>query len=138
LASPVFDFRTLLAVQKRHPNIRTVYLFDDSPVFDGPSRLEVSEDGTNLQDENGKNTPWLAGLHWPYRETVLSNPFRAQASGGFEGMAITPDGKKLLPLLELPLKGDDPQTLLIHEFDVKHRKFNGIQYKYPKVLLSSN
>ena len=48
-----------------------------------------SDDGTNLQDEDGENTPWLAGMFWPYRSTALSNPFRAQRSGGFEGMALT-------------------------------------------------
>jgi glycerophosphoryl diester phosphodiesterase len=126
-----FDFRTLLRVQEKYPNIRTVYLFGDFPVITDPSRLGDTDDSTNLQDENGKNTPWLAGLYWPYRETVLSNPFRAQQSGGFEGMAITPDGKKLLPLLERPLTGDDPQTLLIHEFEIKHRQYKGVQYLYP-------
>jgi glycerophosphoryl diester phosphodiesterase len=126
-----FDFRTLLRVQKKHPDIRTVYLFGDFRVVTDPARLADTDDSTNLQDENGKNTPWLAGLYWPYRETVLSNPFRAQQSGGFEGMAITPNGKKLLPLLERPLTGDDPQTLLIHEFDLKDCKYTGDQYLYP-------
>ena len=130
-----FDFRTLLRVQKKYPNIRTVYLFGDFPVITDPSRLGDTDDSTNLQDENGKNTPWLAGLYWPYRETVLSNPFRAQQSGGFEGMAITPDGKKLLTLLERPLTGDDPQTLLIHEFEIKHRQYTGVQYLYPLAKL---
>lgn len=126
-----FDFRTLLRVQQKHPNIRTVYLFGDFPVITDPARLGDTDDSTNLQDEAGKNTPWLAGLYWPYRETVASTPFRAQRSGGFEGMAITPDGKKLLPLLELPLTGDDQKTLLIHEFNVATRQYTGIQYRYP-------
>jgi len=126
-----FDFRTLLYVQKYHPAIRTVYLFGDFPVITDPARLADTDDGTNMQGENGKNTPWMAGLYWPYRETVLSNPTRAKTSGGFEGMAINPAGDKLYPLLEVPLTGDDTKTLLIHEFDLKAKQFTGVQYRYP-------
>jgi glycerophosphoryl diester phosphodiesterase len=124
-----FDFRTLLEVQKRFPEIRTIYLFGDFPIFDDPS-LPGSDDGTNLQDEKGRNTPWLAGLFWPYRVTALDNPFRSQTSGGFEGMALSRDGKKLLPLLERPLTGGEANTLLIHEFDLARRKYTGGRYKY--------
>jgi glycerophosphoryl diester phosphodiesterase len=126
-----FDFRTLLYVQKYHPAIRTVYLFGDFPVITDPARLADTDDGTNMQGENGGNTPWMAGLYWPYRETVLSNPARAKTSGGFEGMAINPGGDKLYPLLEVPLAGDDGKTLLIHEFDLKSKRFTGVQYRYP-------
>ena len=126
-----FDFRTLLYVQKYHPTIRTIYLFGDFPVITDPARLSDTDDGTNMQDENGKNTPWMAGLYWPYRETVQSNPMRAKTSGGFEGMAINASGDKLYPLLEVSLDGDDSKTLLIHEFDLKAKKYTGVQYKYP-------
>ncbi|WP_455288594.1 esterase-like activity of phytase family protein [Cupriavidus necator] len=122
-----FDFRTLLRVQEKFPAIRTVYLFGDFPIYGDPAN---SDDGTNMQDEAGANTPWMAGLYWPYRATVMSNPFRAKRSGGFEGMAISPDGKKLYPLLELPLTGHDGKTLLISEFDIASRKYTGVQYKY--------
>ncbi|MCI0619097.1 hypothetical protein L0244_39510, partial [bacterium] len=108
-----FDFRTLLIVHETHPTIRTVFLFGDFPKFADPS-IPGSDDGTNLQPQGPtNNTPWLAGLIWPYRATKLSNPFRAQRSGGFEGMAITLDGSKLLPLLEFPLINGEPGTLLI-------------------------
>ena len=83
-----FDFRSLLVVQEKYPAIRTVYLFGDSPLYADPL-IPGSGDGTNLQDEHGANTPWLAGMFWPYRSTKLDNPFRAQRSGGFEGMALT-------------------------------------------------
>jgi glycerophosphoryl diester phosphodiesterase len=119
-----FDFRTLLHVQDNYPAIRTVYLFGDFPIYDSPS----SDDGTNLQDEDGANTPWLAGLYWPYRSTALTQPFRAAQSGGFEGMALGPAGKTLLPLLEKTLDGDD--ELLIHQFDLETREFTGARYKY--------
>jgi glycerophosphoryl diester phosphodiesterase len=107
-----FDFRTLLGVQEEFPAIRTVYLFGDFPKFADPT-IAGSDDGTNMQPQGGPNTPWMAGLRWPYRQTALSNPFRAQRSGGFEGMALTSDGSRLLPLLEKPLAGDPLGTLRI-------------------------
>jgi len=127
-----FDFRTLLVVQEEYPTIRTVYLFGDFPIYPNDPTNPNSDDGTNLQDENGANTPWLAGLFWPYRVTRLDHPFRAQRSGGFEGMALTHDGSKLLPLLEKPLAGGEPKTLLIHEFNLATRSYTtGKRYKYP-------
>lgn len=125
-----FDFRTLLIAQERFPEIRTVYLFGDFPIYADRS-IPDSDDGTNLQDEQGANTPWLGGLFWPYRITRLDHPFRAQTSGGFEGMAISPDKKRLLPLLEKPLAGGAPRTLLIHEFDIEARRYTGTRYDYP-------
>nr|WP_240987514.1 esterase-like activity of phytase family protein [Cupriavidus taiwanensis] len=122
-----FDFRTLLRVQEKFPAIRTVYLFGDFPIYGDAAN---SDDGTNMQDEAGANTPWMAGLYWPYRATVTSNPMRAKRSGGFEGMAISADGNKLYPLLELPLAGHDGKTLLISEFDIATRRYTGVQYKY--------
>jgi len=108
-----FDFRTLLEVQEKYPQIRTVYLFTDGPIFRDPT-IAGSGDGTNLQDENGKSSPWLAGMYWPYRSTTLSNPFRAQRSGGFEGMALTTDlAPTILELAGAPaLPGIDGRSLL--------------------------
>jgi glycerophosphoryl diester phosphodiesterase len=63
-----FDFRTLLRVHVEYPSIRTVFLFGDFPIFDDPS-IPGSYEGTNLQPEGDANTPWLAGLPWPYRST---------------------------------------------------------------------
>lgn len=124
-----FDFRTLLDVHKTYPQIRTVFLFGDFPIYDDPA-LSGSDDGTNLQDENGRNTPWLGGLYWPYRVTKDSVPFRVEKSGGFEGMAMSPNGKSLYPLLERPLAGEDAKTLLIHEFDLTHSAYTGTRFKY--------
>lgn len=125
-----FDFRTLLHVHKTFPALRTVFLFGDFPMF-ANSAIPGSDEGTNLQDENGANTPWLAGLTWPYRITQLSAPFRAERSGGFEGMAINPKGNTLYPLLERPLLGGEPNTLLIHAFDIKNRAYTGELHRYP-------
>ena len=92
--SKVFDFRTLLITHKQYPKIRTVCLFGDFP------EVGNTGDGTNLQDQEGQNTPWLAGLYWPYRNTKLDTPFKVRRSGGFEGMALTTDKGTLLPLLK--------------------------------------
>lgn len=124
-----FDFRTLLDVHKTYPQIRTVFLFGDFPIYADPA-MAGSDDGTNLQDEHGQNTPWLAGLYWPYRVTKDSVPFRVEKSGGFEGMAMSPDGGRLYPLLERPLAGDDAKTLQIHEFDLAHQSYTGTRFKY--------
>ncbi|MDD5037654.1 MAG: hypothetical protein PHE55_23235 [Methylococcaceae bacterium] len=69
-----FDFRTLLRVQEKHPAIRTVYLFGDFPVTTDPARLGDNDDGTNLLDEQGKNTPWLACIG---RTGKPSSPIRS-------------------------------------------------------------
>ena len=55
-----FDFRTPLIVQQKFPQIRTVYLFGDFPVFADPN-VPGFDDGTNLQDEDGENTPMACG-----------------------------------------------------------------------------
>ena len=92
-----FDFRTLRIVHREFPNLQTVALWGDDPAYGGSSSGE-SGDGTNLQPQGPEaNTRWLAGLYWPYRETAQDNPFRVQTSGGFEGMAIPPDGKDPAP-----------------------------------------
>lgn len=117
-----FDFRTLLRVQDTHPDLPLVALFGDTPVGSG-----VDEDGTNLQPGPGgaAQSPWLAGMEWPYRSTALTVPFCAQASGGFEGMAESPDGRRLLPALEKPLIGDTSHTTTIAEYDLRKHQWTG-------------
>lgn len=128
-----FDFRTLLRIQEKAPDTRIVCLIGDFPKFADPSN-PASDDSTNLQPGLGGqagNTPWLAGLIWPYRVTRQANPFRAARSGGFEGMALTPDGKTLLPLLERPLAWAPQNALFIYEFDIATRSYTGKRYLYP-------
>lgn len=123
-----FDFRTLLRVQKAHPQIRTVCLFGDFPRFADP-RIDGSDDGTNLQDEGGQPTPWLAGLPWPYRVTARTEPQRVRASGGFEGMALSADGTRLLPVLEKPLV-DEQGFVRVFEFDLRDKRYLPAQHRY--------
>jgi glycerophosphoryl diester phosphodiesterase len=124
-----FDLRTLLVSHRDFPQIRTIALFGDFPLY-ADRTIPGSDDGTNLQPDESGNTPWLAGLFWPYRVTWLDRPFRAQTSGGFEGMVMSPDKKRLFPLLEKPLVGGIARTLLIHEFDIEARRYTGTQYLY--------
>ncbi|WKN44575.1 glycerophosphodiester phosphodiesterase family protein [Tunicatimonas pelagia] len=100
-----FDWRTLLVVHEQYPEIRTVALFGDFP------KVGEFGDGTNMQDQDGENTPWMAGLYWPYRSTALTTPFLVRGSGGFEGMAYDHFAQRLLPMLERPLVGNTDNSL---------------------------
>ena len=125
-----FDFRELLFVQQYFPKIQIVCLIGDFPEFADQS-IAGSDDGTNLQPLPGQTTsPWLAGLFWPYRQTKLNHPVRVQTSGGLEGMALTPDKKRLLPMLEKPLIDGAAGTDLIFEFDLATKHFTGKRWFY--------
>jgi len=124
-----FDFRELLQVHVLFPSIRTVCLFGDFPIYADRSDPD-SDDGTNMQDEFGANTPWLAGLYWPYRVTRLTHPFRVGRSSGFEGMAISPNGKHLFPLLEKPLVDGPAGTLYIHHYDIPAQAYTNERWPY--------
>ena len=119
-----FDWRTLLLAHRWFPAIQTVCLFGDFP------KVGAEGDGTNLQPDASGNTPWLAGLEWPYLVTALTHPFRAERSAGFEGMAITKNGERLRPLLEKPLAGDPPRALKLHAFDISRRAYTGRRWTY--------
>jgi len=138
-----FDFRTLLDVQERYPQIRTVYLFGDfstCPTGKDAGGRTFCDDSTNFQPLdikgpvtedlfNHNNTPWMAGMFWPYRRTVLDFAARAARSGGFEGMALSPDGTKLYPMLERPLDGTGNQ-ILIFEFDLVTQAYTSRHWTY--------
>lgn len=51
-------------------------------------------------------------------------------SGGFEGMAIAPNGKTLYPMLEKAVAGDDARTRRIYQFDIPGRSFSDTVYQY--------
>ena len=126
-----FDWRTLRTTVREFPNLLTVELFGDFPVFADPT-IEGSDDGTNLQPQDGEaNTRWLAGLPWPYRHTKDENPFRAQTSGGFEAMALGDHGRTLLPVLEKPLTGAPQDRTTIFAFDLRSRAYTSDRWTYP-------
>lgn len=79
--------------------------------------------------------------------TPGSVTFEVRRSRGFEGMAASPDGRFLYPLLEGPLYTGDPRTpemvngrevLRILEFDVAARKWTGRSWKYALELAGNN
>lgn len=53
-----------------------------------------------------------------------------QQSGGFEGMAISPNGQYLYPLIEKPIKSirETERQLLISQFDIKKKAYTGKYY----------
>ncbi|GAB7189415.1 esterase-like activity of phytase family protein [Kineococcus sp. NUM-3379] len=46
-------------------------------------------------------------------------------SKGFEGMALSPDGRTLHPLLEGAVTGDDAQTLRLYSYDTRRARWAG-------------
>ncbi len=123
-----FDLRELLQVQRQFPAIQTVYLFGDSPDVPGTE----GADGTNLEPltPGGVDSPWLAGLTWPYRRTVVTTPAVARQSGGFEGLALSPDGTTLYAALEQATT-DRPGVAQIAQFDLATQEFTGKRWYYP-------
>ena len=141
-----FDLRTLLQAQVDFPLIRKVVLFGDFGSCPNPNSVDAAsgatycDDSTNLQPlditkpvtqdlADGNNSPWLGGMYWPYRRTTLDFQTRSQTSGGFEGMAVSPDGTKLYPLLEKPLDGVG-NTIIASEFDTLTKKYTGKRFTY--------
>src|SRR5690606_6098988 len=53
-----------------------------------------------------------------------------QRSGGFEGMALSTDGKYLYPLLEKPLLNAPQARLIISEFDLNKKAYTGNIYYF--------
>jgi hypothetical protein len=52
------------------------------------------------------------------------------SSKGFEGMALSPDGSKLYPLLEGTVAGDTPGSLRLFEFDLVAGGYTGVRWTY--------
>jgi glycerophosphoryl diester phosphodiesterase len=141
-----FDLRTLLQAQVEYPLIRKVVLFGDfgscpnTASADAASGKTYCDDSTNLQPlditqpvtealSDRNNSPWLGGMFWPYRRTTLDFKTRAQTSGGFEGMAVSPDGTKLYPLLEKPLDAVG-NVIIASEFDTLSKAYTGKRFTY--------
>ena len=85
----------------------------------GPFLLHTNATGSVLEAPIA-----LPGVQAP------ENPFRVGpanlgSSGGFEGMAISKDGKTLYPMLEKAVAGDPAQLRRINEFDVAARAYTG-------------
>ena len=60
----------------------------------------------------------------------IAGPANLARSNGFEGMAISEDGRTLLPTLEGPVTGDDPMTRRVYEFDIRRRRYTRVRRTY--------
>ena len=60
----------------------------------------------------------------------FAGPPNLANSNGFEGMALSTDGRTLYPVLEGPVTGDDPRTRRIYEFDIASRAYTGRTWRY--------
>lgn len=120
-----------------------------------PESMRIARDGTLwFGDEFG---PFL--LHTDRTGRVLEAPIPARGvrspdypgitpervnlarSNGFEGMALSGDGRKLYPALEGPLTSDPDKTRRwIHEFDLRTQRYTGRRFQYrvadPSLLVS--
>jgi hypothetical protein len=59
----------------------------------------------------------------PDNPFLLGRTPNLAGSNGFEGMALSADGRTLYPFLEGPLAGDDPLVRRVYEFDVSERRY---------------
>lgn len=72
----------------------------------------------------------LPGVKAPQDPTRPEQPVNLRSSSGFEGMAISRNGKYLYPSLERSLDGDDPRRHRIYEFDVRAGEYTGRTWSY--------
>jgi hypothetical protein len=111
-----------------------------------PESIQRGRDGTLwVGDEFG---PWI--LHFDAQGRLLEAPYplpgnlkspnnptlNGQAptvlnSGGFEAMAMSPNGRSLYAVLEKALPQDPAGTRRVYEFDVRARQFTGVVATYP-------
>ncbi len=92
----------------------------------GPFLLHTDRTGRVLE------APYaLPGVKSPQHPLLGTGTANLPASRGFEGMAITPDGKTLYPMLEGALTTDpDQRRLIINQFDLRKRRYTGRQWFY--------
>jgi hypothetical protein len=82
----------------------------------------VHTDGTGKVLEAPIPTPGVQSPDNPYLGSATPNLNR---SSGFEGMAISDDGRKLYPFLEGAVIGDDPTIRRVFEFDLRRHAYTG-------------
>ena len=67
----------------------------------------------------------------PQNSTLGEDLPNIAGSGGYEGMAFSPDKSTFYPLLEKRVDGDPEDSLRIYEFDPESSSFNGLVGFYP-------
>ena len=63
----------------------------------------------------------LPGVRSP--DAAGAGPVNLARSNGFEGMALSHDGRTLYPVLEGPVAGDDPQVRRLYAFDLDSGRY---------------
>ena len=92
----------------------------------GPFLIHTDSRGRVLQEP----IP-LPGVKSPQNPFLMTGETNLPRSKGFEGMAISPDGKTLYPMLEGALTPDlDQSRLIINEFDLRKQRYTGTQWFY--------
>lgn len=66
----------------------------------------------------------------PDAPAPFAGPPNLGRSNGFEGMAISKNGKTLYPVLEGPVAGDDPHVRRVYRFDIARRRYTGREPDY--------
>ena len=72
----------------------------------------------------------LPGVKAPEDPTRPEQPVNLRSSSGFEGMAISKNGKYLYPSLERALNGDDIRRHYIYEFDTEAGEYTNERWEY--------
>lgn len=94
----------------------------------GPYLVQTDASGKVLRSEI-----LMPGVYAPQHKDVVAGTAVANlgSSGGFEGMALSADGRTLWTLLEKTVAGDPDKTLRINAFDIEAEAYTGTQYLYP-------
>ncbi|HEV7640939.1 MAG TPA: esterase-like activity of phytase family protein [Gaiellaceae bacterium] len=91
----------------------------------GPFLLHTDGAGKVLDAPIG-----LAGVRSPDSPYLNGATPTLGSSRGFEGMAMSTNGKTLYPMLEGAVAGDAPNTRRIYAFDVRGKAYTGHSWKY--------
>lgn len=100
----------------------------------GPYLLHFSAQGVLLEPPfslpDPKNHKVILNSPQNPIKSLDSSPPQVQQSGGFEGMALSPDQRYLYPLLEKPLSYAVGQQLIIFQFDLLKKQYTSNYYVF--------
>jgi hypothetical protein len=95
----------------------------------GPFLLHTDGSGRVLEAPiplpDVKSPDYPAGFPAPFE-----GPANLAGSNGFEGTAVSRDGKTLYPTLEGPVSGDDATIRRMYEFDIRERSYEPGHRRY--------